>query len=385
MSSPVSSEAASSRLDIPYDFGSPLNFLSRNAKSGDLLNDHFTVVGHYAADQLRFAQQALDCLTQLYDKFIPEKVFDLSKKFITEEDMRQMERLFFNIAENRKAIFRNTIHDSEKEHVARAEAIFNSGKECDNSENSVVKYYVKTFSAISYRSSDQVNRTTTIISNSPILYEKYLGCKSCPPLQLSYLSKLLGVHSRKDDDIMLGHLSEDSDGRLLHGMGRYRNTLSGPKDTASQAEFSKWRGRVDIITYYAAKKALMTEDEDEAMKYAFIFAILRGYNVRSVIGAGFAQEMSLRWIFAAKGWPQFRKMPGVYLDIEACVLGDDPEKSIADLIERQIVDYKNANNPAADLSKSGLFDRPIIDVKAVESPRAKKLSDDTELSLASEI
>jgi hypothetical protein len=159
-------------------------------------------------------------------------------------------------------------------------------------------------------------------------------------------------------------------------MGGYRKSAGAAEDKISELRLCRDKRRVDSTTYYAAKKVFMTADQDEAMKYAFIFAILRGYNVRSVIGACFAQEMSLRWIFAAKGWPQFRKKPGVYLDIEACLLGDDGKESVNDFLLRQIADYKNANNPEAEIAGDALFDRPEIVTKTVESPSGVRLQED---------
>ncbi len=121
---------------------------------------------------------------------------------------------------------------------------------------------------------------------------------------------------------------------------------------------------VDEITNLAATKALSTEDEAEAMRYAFGFAVLRGYNLRSVISACFAQEMSLRWIFAQKGWPQFQKAPGVYLDIEAAVLHREAyaTTSLNAIISKQVQDCCTAHAAVYDsailLAPDSFFDIP---------------------------
>lgn len=123
---------------------------------------------------------------------------------------------------------------------------------------------------------------------------------------------------------------------------------------------------VDNLTIFTANKALESEQEEDIMKAALVHAILRGYNVRSITGACFSLEMSLRWILAQKDLPQFNKMPGTYLDIESSILGDETHtsvpKAISGLLTNQVNDYCIANKSVNDseiiIRKDAVFDTP---------------------------
>jgi len=148
------------------------------------------------------------------------------------------------------------------------------------------------------------------------------------------------------------------DREVIHTMGDYRKDISSYGIEQSEDQRNEKIDRVDEINALALKKSFQVEDKDEALKCTFVFGILRGYNLRSVTGACWAQEMSMRWVFAQKDWTQFRKMPGIYLDIETSLLGEDyPERMFEQLVRKMVIDYNNSTTN--NKSKDSLFDRPL--------------------------
>jgi hypothetical protein len=222
-----------------------------------------------------------------------------------------------------------------------------------------VKEKVDIFTSLAYVPADKIMPSITMLSGNK-KYERYskIDPESFCPLKLLDLMSSLGeVGEFIDYDTILGGFFRDDKGELFHAMGLYRVKQGLYESTTPEARSE----HVDEITNLAAKKALETTDEEDAMRYAFIFAILRGYNLRSVIGACFAQEMSLRWIFAQKDWPQFNKMPGIYLDIEAA-FRPSGEYSSGPLLQKEVMDYKTANlvssDPHIPLGDDPIFDTP---------------------------
>jgi hypothetical protein len=143
------------------------------------------------------------------------------------------------------------------------------------------------------------------------------------------------------------------DGVVSHGMGLYRFNQD-PKQIA----------RVDEITNLAATKALAATDEEEALKYVFVFTALRGYNLRSVTGALSAAEMSVAWLIVKAGLSQGYKMPGFYPDIEAALLPPEVSASASfkAIINKEVQDFRTAKAAAHDssisLAPDSFFDIP---------------------------
>jgi hypothetical protein len=204
----------------------------------------------------------------------------------------------------------------------------------------------------------------TPLINGAGIYERYVrklynkdtsSYLSAGPLNLSHITRYFGLEKENDDKIILGEIKGkpvESSAREwpYHQMGLYRDNEAYIK-------------RVDEVTALLAKKCIATPDNDVAMSHAWGFGILRGYNLRSITGACWAQEMSLRLLFAVKNWPQFCKAPGVFLDVEACLLNPgDPYKSFADFIQ------KLSNNYVAARAELEVVD-PLFDAA---SPATKE-------------
>ncbi len=337
-------------------FGSFGNLLTRDYEQGEFLNAAISAPTHYSKSQDAFGHHSMASLIGLQRGFVGREIFDFSTASVTKDEIKRFEGLYQKIAEDRYDIAQNT-----KSQRAQFSAMQNFKRNWPITRKILTQKNVspseQEFIDLSYRGSEKQSTTGTILSNQS-RYNKYnkdnkddLFGGFC----LDIFVKLLGEKVLpQDDKIILGNIERDrQDWCIRHRMGIYHNQVFAD-DAAKEAA----KNRVDEITALAAKKALTAENEDEALKYAFLFAALRGYNTRSTVGACWAQEMSLRWIFAQRGWPQFCKAPGVYLDIEACFLGmDDQEKKLDRLMEKQVRDYK-ASLTQGETEVGSLFSKP---------------------------
>ncbi len=359
--------------------GSPKNFQTRQYLTGEevIAGD----VSHYTYSQSVFANHSMKCL------------INLIRKFNYKEGGFSMEDLYEAIADERLLIFLNTPGNYREEILLKASyhKLFGDEKyrevfSQDYSEKALRDlvpevmeqemenklYYLK---ALKYRPSIEVTPSITHLGISK-KYERYCQItESQNPIKLFDFMSVIGEESTfLDYDSFLGALIIDNESVVTHLMGSHRThydtyvgTTFQKTQEQLQEEVIKRSRRVDEITDLSAKKALEIVDEDQAMKCAFAFVTLRGYNLRSQIGACFAQEMSLRWLFAQKDWPQFNKSPGIYLDVEASLNNNQPSYSfIPDLINKEISDYRQANLRAKNKTIN-LGDDPIFDVPHVQN------------------
>jgi hypothetical protein len=360
--------------------GAVENFASRQyGTGGEVVKG---VISHYLSSQQTFNNHSMKCL------------IDLVRDFDFRSEGFSMEALYQRITEERLNISLNN-PDSYKEEVTLKVAyqdFFGLERQEIPKEVTLSRRKVKdrktNFDYLRYRPSSEMTVSSTKLTGNK-KYEKYSGIsKTQKHLKLLDVMSVLQEEQRLiDRNTILGGIIVE-DGVVTHCMGVYKlreDLNQGPE--------------VDEMTNLAAAKALSTDNETEAMRYAFGFAVLRGYNLRSVIGACFAQEMSLRWIFAQKGWPQFQKAPGVYLDIEAAVLHPEAyaNTSLNTTINKQVQDYCTANAAIYDstisLAPDSFFDIPkqqqkndfIIYLVETKRYRAQDLSDIISSEIAQEV
>ncbi len=339
-------------------FGSPLNFLS--SPEGRSLSSSYHI--HYGGSQSVFANHSMKKLIELvrgFDyKYIIESFENNSLKV---QDF--FEGIYKKITDDRYDLALNTkssYFETKKielyagifpdEQLLEEENNWLEDQEYNQEDDNIRDI----LDLLEYRFTYDQEATSTNLSQSQdgryLKYENYI--KNCgqniPKLLLSHLVEILGEEIREDDNnISLGDFSISQDGWVIHNMGNYRENNNYEKIN-----------RVDEITALAATKALTTEDEDEAMRYALVFGIMRGYNIRSAVGACWAQEMSLRWIFAMREWEQFKKAPGIYLDIEALNISAGNERlELEALIEKELHDYKESVQGRTEAGN--IFDVPL--------------------------
>jgi hypothetical protein len=340
--------------------GSPYNNLTRDPISKNFLHSNFADrLKHYAKSQASFAFHTTSSLIAMTKKFKREEIFNHELDNVLPQEIGAMEKIYNHIALARRELSKNSATTHRK---------FRILNDLDgNIEDDIVEVRYdpeyedekRYYDLMQYEESERRHCTyTNFVSNGR--YKKYTKINEYETLTLANAVKALGMEpSVEDRAIELGKLEQIDDDNSVHNMGEYR-----PKQVDGHIDFSFLHrnkiNRVDEITALAAKKALMTEDADEALRHAFIFAALRGYNTRSTIGACWAQEMSLRWVFAQRGWEQFNKMPGIYLDVEACLLDkNNPDQSFFDIISKMVSDYKSSLEPQFTATPSSLFDRPL--------------------------
>ena len=315
---------------------SPLNLLSRSILDGQLLRVEDSLT-HYSKSQTSFAYHSSATLITLLKKFQPDEIFDLNSARISKQEINNVEKLYEFITNSRLLIAQNTSYTPDCSAKRQAQII----------------------SAMSYTNSVEQRPTNTILNHK---YNKYRESTNLfNALFLDYIVSALGEdYVENDSNIKLGSIrsSYDEDKKVTHLMGEYREDFIPFGANDIEKERIEKINRVDEITALALKKSFQTQDKEESLKYTFLFGILRGYNLRSTTGACWAQEMSMRWVFAQKNWTQFRKMPGIYLDVEATMLGEDyPEKMLEQLVEKMITDYNNSINN--NRSNDSLFDIPL--------------------------
>jgi hypothetical protein len=336
--------------------GSPRNFLSRDF----LRRPQIQITPHYAISQTSFAHQSMDSLISITEKFEPERIFNLDQESLSAEEIENVEKLYQQITEERMSCRLKSSESYEKKSSIEAASTLGDVEEYLKNRGRITEY-VKLMNeqtilnGLTYHPSLSTTQSHTILSQNDN-YAKYFDLEDAEyHLPLSHFTKLLGNEIPDlDMDILVGKLTSNPRD-VIHEMGLYRTKIDNPDREAKIT-------RVDEVTALALKKVFTAENEEEALKFAFIFGALRGYNIRSTTGACWAQEMSMRWIFAKKDWPQFNKMPGVYLDIEASILPEG-ERSFASLIDRQIRDYKASINAEEAIGEDSLFDRPITQEK----------------------
>ncbi len=349
--------------------GSPQNFLTRQYGTGGEIDR--SNVTHYTHSQVTFANYAMKSLINLV------RDFDWKRGGFTMEDV------YRRICEDRLMISLKTPANFLQEAAATIayHNVFGGDQYLPASieERRSLQHLVRLGNLhqdIEYREDDfrrmQYVESASFAASSTRLddnnkYRKYHNItNSQKPFSIMDLRRALGedieIEDFIDSDTNIGGLMINEKGEIEHVMGYYRIAFDRIESTSVENRIA----RVDKITDGFAKKSLESEDDNEAMKYALAFGILRGYNLRSVIGACFAQEMSLRWIFAQKDWQQFNKMPGVYLDIEASILGEyGKEKtdiSLGRFLDKQITDLQKANGvlhgDSVEITPDALFDVP---------------------------
>lgn len=362
-----------------YEFfqrlGSPKNFLTRQFGTGEEV-----IAGaatHYTHSQSAFANRSMSCL------------IDLVRNFDSRQGSVVMEDLYKRISDNRLLISLKTPSSYQEEIISKiaynkvfgskqyeavfgeelAEEIFRSKMSHSISEEKIEER-VCDFVDLNYKVGKELLPSITMLNLSK-KYERYYKITETQRfLKLFDLMSFIGEESTYVDyNIDLGALSRDGE-KVTHFMGAYKylfdpykgSILEKSEETLKCEMFAR-QERVDKITNLAATKALEASDEMDTLQYSFVFAILRGYNLRNVIGACFAQEMSLRWLLAQKDLPQFNKMPGIYLDVEAALL--DPRCSTNDsltkLISKEVEGYCAAN--LSDHKGGVLLEEdPIFDV-----------------------
>lgn len=330
----INKGASNREARFQENFGSSENFLSFRANNETLASNY----AHYSADQAFFSQQTSRFLSWFIEAHPPEKIFNLDLLCASKFEMMKMEQLYQEITQNRATLSPEP----------------NSPKIC-------------------YQSPYQQRPTETFFFHSTIdgRFTRYTQINdSQTPLTLGHIVTCLDTLPNEVPDcfahfdltkIVLGQLLKNNQG-ACHQMGNYR----------------KNRHHIYMVDYYtaiAAKKtyrAFTQENIDKAIKYAFVFATLRGYNVRSVIGACWAQEISFRWLLGFMNLKQPRKTPGVSLDVEACLIGTSKEvgseQIFQNIIKKMVDDYKMSVGMDASsnelvqhdlVNKYRFFERPV--------------------------
>lgn len=267
--------------------GSPYNLLSRlmdgNTRESAVRSEN------YSLSQRDFANLSMYSLITLIRSFNLKEIFsiqslsadDLTDLVVSETEINAVEELYKKTAEHRLWIAQQTSNIDE---ISKSKYI--------------------------YRSSRLMEQTVTPLNQEDGKYSHYISASySMNMLSLSSCIKLLDITPEMlDKTIGLGMFMHGS-----HIMGNYRG--------GDSQDLSQRINRVDYITALAMKKSLLANqsgDKDKALKYAMVFGVLRGYNLRSEIGACWAQEMSLRCLLDAIDCHQPCKAAKFYLDIAAC-------------------------------------------------------------------
>lgn len=319
--------------------GSPFNFLSRNDDGSFKSENNFV---HYSNNQIAFANMAMATLIDL---------------ILMAKDIGTVEDIYKKIADQRLEIFKDTRESEFEKYVVNNVAPLFLDSEIDDSYIQEVATVIK---YLSYRDSHSQVATVTVFNNSEdCQYRKYCARKGVP-LNLATVVRLLGIEEREDDNkIILGDLQQYENDSVTHVMGIYRSISDDDGEDKNSKKIARIN-RVDEVTEIAWNKALEAEDRAQVLHYAFIFGALRGYNVRSVSGACFAQEMSLRLVLGLKNLPQPCKEKGVFLDVEAVsaeIFSESDEEHFANFIAKQVQDYEAALL-SQDLAPNSFFTVP---------------------------
>jgi len=284
------------KSELLTKLGSPYNLVSRNPYKD--LNGSAVQHRHYATSQDDFAFESMKCLISLVQEGLIKSAFDLGTNGVTPDEIGKMEELYKQITNKRIELAEKTAPTPEE------------GQEPHSS-------------SLRHFKSREMESTATILNQYDHKYDRYLKEYSDNPrLTLESCLEILDEEVRERDKlIILGRINTIDVG-IAHCMGNYREWIMDReldqvtdvmdlKDLSEQREYEI--ERVDEITALSAKKSLqaaLNNDTRLSLKYALVHAILRGYNVRSISGACWAQEMSTRCLFEAIGLDQFRKMPG---------------------------------------------------------------------------
>ncbi len=310
-------------LDTHPDFenfkklGSPFAVISRrlNGSLHDCQDDH------YSNDQYSFSYISWNGLIGLINDFEVNQLFNAHPNSVSEEEIENAEQLYKKITEIRVGIFRST------------------QPKCEASSDNFQDLYSEMLRKISYRDSMCQLPTYTNFATDSERNIKY--GKAGKVLTLSEVVNLMEVPELAiDQQIILGKLEYDQDDGTVHHMGCYRSVGAEENYQCADERIQ----RVDEITALALKKSLQSNRGPDILKYGFIFSTLRGYNPRSVIGAAFAHEMSLRFVLAKKGLRQFFKQPAIMLDVEAVStdIFPDDQNHFKNFIEKQVADYTSS-------------------------------------------
>jgi len=337
-------------------FGSFENHITLDYLSGKKLSQGSLPLHYSNKSQTAFACSSMKALISLHKKFNPSKIFDFSGEGVSEDEKSKVEEFYEKVADARKRIMLETAETRNRSILLRSfEQRFDGDEDVYESiTQSKLEDERSSFYGMNYTNSNLIHTyCTPILEESR--YHKYSKLKSGQDLKLSGFVKLLGLEPKNEDqNIVLGRLLEG-----IHELGNYRGLADG-SSSIDERKFIRNVKRVDEITASAFKKIFTTSDKKEALKYAFIFAALRGYNVRGAMGACWAQEMSLRLVIAQKGWIQFNKMPGTYLDIETCLLGEgNQDEEVEKVINKQVEDYLESIEPTFVPKSTSLFNVPV--------------------------
>lgn len=321
--------------------GSPQNLLSRNPQAERAFSRdsvHFAP----ATAQNDFAYLSMTALASVADKYKPREIFKLDEEGIDATELRNMEKLYATITMSRYQIADRL----------SPEALAESTQ----------------FSLLHRLTKDVPSASTNLTSMIDGRYDRYINSEhfvgitsDSKIVELSLNSCLAALDEPLDEEnIPLGQLSREPHiygPQIVHSLGSYRNSRGIETPSVK---------RVDYVTALAAKKsyiAHLSGDEDKALQYALVFNTLRGHNIRSMVGACWAQEISTQWLLTHEDKPLFQKKPGIYLDIESCTEKEgtpfSPRRYL-ELIEREKTEYKTSLEAESDLSSSQLFDHHLL-------------------------
>lgn len=309
--------------DNVVKYGSYENFLARKVDGHNLKGDEQE---YYSLDQKSFGERSRLCLHNVSKIFRAEHIFEQDKSKVSVSEMLHMERLYKSLIEAREGL--------------------GSGKgQCR---------YVPTF---------DLGHAYTSLRSGDSIYDRLIQyAKETKPelelngLNLDYVLQFLEVVDHKfliDDVLGMMRFGKKTTG---HQIGNYRKEA-----TKNVVDMKNKSGNIFTVDYYTtlfAKRAFVLSKEmesetskeardkklDESLKCVFLFGVLRGYNGRSMQGTCWAQEISMRWLLDQMGLPTFRMAPGVSLEIEACLVGDDDEsaKRFSGIIQQMVEDYKDS-------------------------------------------
>ncbi len=334
-----------------HKLGSPRNLISLESETTHKLPPH------YCSDQSRFANLSMSSLIEISKNFSPEQIFDFTKQDISNEEIENLERLYMSITEARIAVAKNS-QDNYKD-FCMLSGMPDLSQPAMYEDVSYNMQQSRILAALHYSNSQNQVSTCTVIENNK-KYKRYKFANSDLDLSLGHLTKIMSdmqcfEYDKSHDQIILGSIKkerrEQNQLQVVHSMGIYR-----------EEEGQEFVALVDKATAAALKNTFLESDIENKLKSAFIFTSLRGYNIRSITGACWAQEMSLRWLLEKLDFPQFRKREGIYLDIEIACLGNNP-KYPESFINLECQSYKNLtflqDVDVAETSDRDLFKKPL--------------------------
>lgn len=302
-----------SSMQVPELYGGALNFTTITSGGEDLKSSEET--RHYANDQYLFGKKSQIIL------------HEASKQF----------KEFFEKIRKAEVITRSSLFVEEFEQIYK----FLTQSRLLLVEGLEIQEDFRILNAMLYKERRPLTATNlTQIKDGR--FTKYSKVQESHPLFISEIADILGIEIAKENDFILaGIFKKKYKEEYHHCMNYYlynyeRNGIV-VCESYDGIDIEKRNNIVDHITCLCAQKAIQSDNLEESLKYAFTFGVLRGLSVRSTIGAGWVHEMSLRLILDEMGLPQFKKSPGIALDIEACLIDKPGDFKI--IIDKMVSDY----------------------------------------------